>query len=509
MKNRIKRFFTTNIGWKIAAVFAGIIIWALLSNTQDPFITTTVPIPITYLNEDLLLERDGLCVLSRPETVTITARVATSNRNKATASLFTCTADLVDHSGGDLSSQRIHISVQQVGGNNIVIDWNYYRSDPNITVVMDEYISKDFTVALKSDGSLSQDAQFQGQVEFTPSVITVSGPKSRFTNVNSIKATVDLTELNSRGPGAVTEENIPVHLYDSNDEEIRNTDGVLSLSAETVSLSATIARLREVTVTMEGVTGTPAEGFRYDSSLTTLNPQVIVVKGLKGNLSELNTVTIPADLVNIDGISGQTSYEIDLAQLLPEGVSIAEGSSTAVVTVNVEALVAEERQYNTSNIEILNRDELLLYDIREPFVNVRVRGFSEDLGVLDLNSSLKAYVDASALEPGIHTVPVITDPIAGYYLDGIDSLSVTLAVRINEALTTTAETETEETGSGDPSEKEPSENGSSAESETGTTEEPSLESESESESETESQNPDGIKSPEEHTEAEETQGDNS
>ena len=36
-----------------------------------------------------------------------------------------------------------------------------------------------------------------------------------------------------------------------------------------------------------------------------------------------------------------------------------------------------------------------------------------------------------------------------------------------------------------------------------------MESESESESETESQNPDGIKSPEEHTETEETQGDNS
>ena len=465
MKNRLKRIFTTNIGWKIAAVFIGIIIWAVLSNTQDPVVTVPLDIPITYTHEESLLKNESLYVLTRPETVRINARVHQSKSRKATASLFTCTADLVDHSGGDLSSQRIHINVQQIGGTDIVIDWSYYRSDPNITVTMDEYISKEFTVALKAEGNLSADAQFQEPVQFSPSVVTVSGPKSRFANVNSVKATVNLPQLNAKGPGTVTEDAVEVKMYDANDEEIRNTDGSLVMSADTVSLTATIARLRELAVILEGTSGTPAEGYRVDTSLTSLSPTVIVVKGLKGNLSELNTLVIPASLVNVDGISSSTSYEISLAELLPEGVTIAEGASTANVTVNVEALVAEERNYNTSNIQLLNTDELYLYTILENSIPIQVRGFQEDLSVLDINASLQSRIDVSGLEPGTHTVSVQADALSGYYWDNIDRLNVTLRVRINEAMTTTPETEppTESTTESTP-ETEESASGSSDES---------------------------------------------
>ena len=89
MKNRIKRFFTTNIGWKIAAVFIGIIIWAVLSNTQDPLVSKDVYVPITYLNEDKLLANEKLCVLNKPETAHIVARVHTSQQSKVNASFFT------------------------------------------------------------------------------------------------------------------------------------------------------------------------------------------------------------------------------------------------------------------------------------------------------------------------------------------------------------------------------------------------------------------------------------
>ena len=465
MKNRIKRFFTTNIGWKIAAVFIGIIIWAVLSNTQDPLVSKDVYLPITYLNEDKLLANEKLCVLNKPETAHIVARVHTSQQSKVNASFFTCTADLVDHSGGDIASQRIHINVEQakVKNSDLVIDWTYYRSDPNITVSMEEYIEKEFTVALKPDGSLSQDAQFEGPVEFTPSVITVSGPKSKFSNVNSVKATVDVSELNAKGPGVVTADDIVVKMYDANEEEIRNLDGALVMSQETVSLTATIIKKREVIVSLEGTSGTPATGFRVESA-EVVSPKVVLVKGLKSNLSELGNITIPASMINIEGIYADKEFEIDLTQFLPEGVTIIEGGTTATVAVTIEAFVRQQFNYETSRIEILNTDELYLYSIEEDTIPVLVRGFREDLAMLNINESLRCYVDATGLEPGTQTVSIVTDPISGYILDNADSLVVTLNVRINEAMTTTPEPETEtESESTDESDREGSETTESVE----------------------------------------------
>ena len=128
MKNRIKRLFTQNIGWKIVAVLAGILTWALLSNTQDPTVSKTLNIPIQYLNEDKLLANEKLVKISGPDTVTIITSFRQSQYRKVNESLFTCTADLVDHSGGDLSSQRVHVNVEQIGGSNIILDWNYLRN---------------------------------------------------------------------------------------------------------------------------------------------------------------------------------------------------------------------------------------------------------------------------------------------------------------------------------------------------------------------------------------------
>jgi len=42
-------FFTQNIGYKVAALLIGIVVWALLSNTEDPIKSKDLYVPVTYL----------------------------------------------------------------------------------------------------------------------------------------------------------------------------------------------------------------------------------------------------------------------------------------------------------------------------------------------------------------------------------------------------------------------------------------------------------------------------
>ncbi|MBR6322426.1 MAG: hypothetical protein IKR59_06120 [Lachnospiraceae bacterium] len=247
---------------------------------------------------------------------------------------------------------------------------------------------------------------------------------------------------------------------------ISNADGALKLSHETVSMTASIARIRDVSITLEDTTGTPAEGFRKVK--TTLSRSVVSVRGLLGTLSNFDMIVIPANLVNIDGISQDTEYTIDLADLLPQGLTVAEGSSAVTVYVTVEALVGAEYAYNTSNIVLTGEDELYLYSFETDTIPIRVRGFQEDLDLLNVNASVAATADVSNLRPGTHTVKVAISGPIGYYYDNTDSLTVRVSVKINEAMTTTTEEETTESESEGESSSGETEESSGSETETET-----------------------------------------
>ncbi len=453
MKKRIKDFFTTNIGWKIASVFAGIMIWALLSNEYDPISTRNLSIPITYMNEDKLMENDGLVMISGPETVQIVVSTRTSKRAKASADMFTCTADLIDHYGGDFGSQRVHITVTQVSGTDVIQDWQYNKNDPNITVSMDEYIVKEFEIELLPENDLTEGLFLENTTSFSPATVTVSGPLSKFSNVAAVKAVVNLQELSESGGGNFSKE-VKLELYDANGKVISNSDGALKLSKETAVLSATVTRIKNVNIIIEGTTGTPAEGYRYVSC--TVAPSNIAVRGLKSVVADLSEIYIPADELNIDGISENTTYTVDITPYLPEGVTLAEGS-TVDINVEVEHLEVMYFMMPSTSIKLVGGTSDNEYSIRDSALNIRVRGFKEDLEQLS-DDSFTASVDVTGLTEGTHRLKVKVEEITGYTIDNADNLYVTVQITSlyvptePEETTTEPESETETTAPAEESE---------------------------------------------------------
>lgn len=452
MKKIFKDFFTTNVSLKILSIFIGIAIWALLSNRYDPIDTKPLNIPITYTNEEKLMAQDGLVMLSGPETVQIIVSTRTSKRAKATPDLFTCTADLIDHYGGDFGSQRVHITVTQVGGTDTILDWAYNKNDPNITVSMDEYIAKDFQVELLPENDLTEGLFLENSTIFTPSVVTVSGPLSKFSYVAAVKGVVNLQELSESGGGNFTKE-VKLELYDANGRVIQNTDGALKLSAETAILSATVTRIKTVNLVIEGVTGTPAEGYRYVSC--TAEPSTVAVRGLKSVVADLSEIYIPANEIDIEGISENTVYTIDITQYLPEGVTLAE-TGTIDVRVEVEHLETENFVLTSGDVRLVGNVPDYEYSVRDSVLNVRVRGFKEDLEQLT-SGSFTLYVDVTGLTEGVHRLKVAIPEITGYTIDNADSLYVTVQIAGIYVPTESESSEEDESTPSTPTESAPTE----------------------------------------------------
>lgn len=423
MKNKLKTFFADNIGWKIISLILGLIVWAVLSNAQDPIISRTVSVPVNYLNETKLLLNERLCVLSSPETVSINVSVRQSKASRLKSDLFTCTADLIDHYGGDLSNQRVHITVTQQNGSDVVLDWNYNKNDANIYVAMDEYIEKEFAVQLLTTDELTEGLILDNSIEFNPATVTVAGPKSKFGNVTAVKALVNLSELSEGGGGSFAKE-VDLKLYDANDNVVSNTDGRLKVSRQTADMSCTVSRLQTAKVVIDGISGVPAEGYRYVSNQS--DPETLSLKGLKVTVADLSEIHIPAEAIDISGISSDRTYEVDIMQYLPEGVSLAGGDGTVTVTVYVEHIEGADIPIPRDQIRIDGAQSDLTYQIVSD-TTLQVQGFLEDLEVLNL-SSLTPAIDVSALKPGVHVAQVTILQPAGYYFINADNLSVQVAV---------------------------------------------------------------------------------
>ena len=330
MMEKIRSFFTKNFGLKILAVVLGIAVWIIIFNIQDPQTTVYVNVPIEYINENLLLTKKGRVFLSGPSTVSVAVTVNTSQSDKVDASFFSCTAALAATTGADIERQSLRTEVTQVGGQGVILDWAYTRGDPFVTIALDEYFSKQFSVNVKWENKEVEGMQVRS-IRFDPETVTISGAKSKFTNVSAVKVPLTLSEVARNLTNGIYDGNMPIRIYDVNDTPIANITDFM-LSTEFVKVHAEIDNLASVPLVLSGTpNGSPAEGYYYNGATVSLENVTLL------SLSDItvDAITIPLSDIDINGLTAPADFTIDLSRYAPDGVSISE--ETAVVHVGISA----------------------------------------------------------------------------------------------------------------------------------------------------------------------------
>ena len=301
----------------------------------------------------------------------------------------------------------------------MILDWEYQRNDPNITVKMDRYITKTYPVQVVYEDSLTEGFVLADSLNLAPSVIKISGPESNFGNIAEVKTVVNMRELSEIGSGTVSAV-LPLALYDSGGKPVADTSG-LTLESHTTTLTATIYRLKTIQVVLSGVTGEPASGYRYVDAV--LSNSTLSVSGLKSQVADLSVIYIPETVIDISGISENKEYEINAAMYLPEGVTLADGSGIVTITVNVESLDSARFNIPSNRIELYGAKDGYTYEIRTTSVTVIVSGFQDDLDIFSPDL-LQMSVDVSGLADGLQTAPVQIADAPGYFIENQDVVRV-------------------------------------------------------------------------------------
>lgn len=392
----VRKFLKTlinNIGFKILAVLFACVLWIVVYNINDPTQTKTYTSPVTIENADAISDMSKYYeILDGSNSVSFSVSAKKSVLEKIDESDFSVVADMstvVIDEDGATGTVKINISCSKYDSS-----LKYNGKSKYLLIGLEDLMSKQFVITANTDGTVANGYAL-GNVSISGSnVIKVSGPASVVSEISSVCATINVDGIST----SISDNVLPV-LYNEDGEEVDTTK--LTLSITTVTINAAVVGTKEITLDFD-TTGTPADGY----SVVGIESELDVVQ-IKGASSVLNTITqleIPAEALNVDGMTDSLSTTIDISEYLPDGCELVDnGQSVVSVTVRIEPYQTKTYTVPVSYISVegLADDRSLAYNSLT--AEVTIGGVTSVLDVLD-SSELRFVLDASSLSVGTHSV---------------------------------------------------------------------------------------------------------
>lgn len=412
-----KRKITDNIPLKIMSVAVAVVVWLIVVNIDNPVGTNYYTLTnVELINKEYVESSDTIGKMCMPEEKQDSIRIAiTTNkkiRDKIKVSDITATADLQQAVSLDTNPVMVPItvtcSVPGVTPNDIKV------TPQNLSVNLDEKETQEFVVNVsRGDTKPGKDYEV-GSLTANPEKVRITGPKSLVNKIDKVNATISLD-----GNTQDFTQDVNLTIIDKNQEALSDSE-MNSLRIENnakVSVTAKLWKIRQGVGISAGYVGSPASGYQV-GTVTTV-PDTISVAGSTEGLETLtqndNTITIPADSIDISGESRDVERKISLKDLLPDNVKLTSDSSEDVwVTVSILPESSREFTLSTKDIEVKNKPDDLQVTFETAQIEIRIKSDTEDLDDLNTETDIKASIDLKGKEEGNYKVPVTLSLPDGY-----------------------------------------------------------------------------------------------
>ncbi len=409
MKQKIINALTKDVGLKILAVIFSFLLWLVVVNIDDPTQTRTFTAVVTVTNADVLKSAGKLYeIKDGVNTVSFRVTAKRSIIEKLSSSDFSATADMNSLE----NEERIPVTIAAKSYANYIT----ISSKQNyLYVVLEDEQTERFVIEAQTTGTIETGLTVDS-VSSSPTVITVTGPEDVVSAIDKVVASANITGVTSN----FTESVIP-KFYDSEGKEVDSKE--LTLSVSTVSVSVTFSNIKTVDLVVK-TSGTLDSSLTLDSIKT--DPSSVGIKGEATALNDVTSITIPDTVINLSDLTGSFTTTVDISSYLPEGITLADGSSSKVtIYVLMSGETASTAEVSADNISLTNIPEGLAVSLDATSVTVNVFGTSDTLSSLDA-STIKGTIDCTNLTVGeSQTVVVQFENIEGVT---IQNTSVTVTV---------------------------------------------------------------------------------
>lgn len=379
----MKKKLTNNWLLKIGSLLFAFGLWLVIININDPSDTKPFSnITIKYLNTETITDQgmvyeliEGSNVL---RSVTISAPRSILEQLDKSDIVAEANFEEMDEDG------VVPINLYTNRYNNKI---NTIRaSSSNLKFNIEEEGTVRLILNVNPIGEVAE-GYILGNITTDQNRVVVTGPQSITSQIT--KAVVDV-DVNDSSVTIAT--NASIKLYDQEDQLIESASLVSNISE--VRVSVEILATKTVPITYS-TTGIPATGYAATGVIDS-NPSTVVVAGTSTNLSNINKIEIPAEVLNITGQSSDMNVLINIREYLPSNVSIVDNTynGNATVTVYIEECVNKTFSMRYNTIQFTNLPEGYTAEIvgDDESALLEFSGLAKDIDALSAQSII-GYVD--------------------------------------------------------------------------------------------------------------------
>lgn len=415
----MKEMLTNNLVLKIGAVLFAILIWLMVLNIENPTDSKTLSnIPITFENTEVFSSQaKTFSVVNSTNTVSVRAYAKRLDLDKIVREDFKAVVDC-----NKITELNGAVKVEVVyEGAGSLIRFDVIQNE-TIQIATEDIKRQEWSIKYFITGS-PKSGYTVGDVMLSPNKVEVVAPTSRMQEIAYVAVSVDVS-----GADSDVSKDVNLVFYDQEDKPISFSEKEqVVTSTQMTRIHVPILKTNQVPVDYFTVIGVDdvAEGYRYVG--VECDTASVNLQGLKASMAELHKITIPAELLDVTGATGDVVKEIDITQLLPSNVEVV-GSKVITVTLKVEKLVTKDFLVNKNLFHVSGMDEVLYqYEILpgDTSYRVSIRGLEEDLRTLS-SSNLQVSLDVTGYGSGSHELMPVVVLDEGFTIAELETVLVVI-----------------------------------------------------------------------------------
>ena len=309
---------TNNLVLKISSLAVAFLVWIIVVNVSNPIVTRNISVPLNVVNANIITDAGKTYSLMGANSVTVSYEVRSRDQSRISASDFNASIDLGDMY--DITG-AVPIAVEVVNNKDLII--GAVASKPSIVrVSIEDLQRKEFTLTTKITGTPS-DGFSVGEVKLDKTNVVVTGPVSVIGQISQIGVEIDVSGLDSNESGRAE-----LKYFDANGNAFVISDNRVSKSFDNVGYSLVMLNGRTLALNFD-VGGTAAQGYKFTGAESTTKS--IQVRGQPEVLEGLDSITVPASALSVEGATGDVNITVDIKNFLPANVT-AVGDTKVNVT---------------------------------------------------------------------------------------------------------------------------------------------------------------------------------
>lgn len=400
-----KKLFA-NWSIKLISLLAAFGLWFTVIYIDDPPEEETFTnIPVQFVNTELLTDQ-GLVyeVLDNTDIVKqVTVKGPKTVLGEVNKDSIIATADFSEKNMSDVIDIELSLMTQYESALEISA-----IGGAQLKLFVEEKISKSVPVNVNIIGEVAAEHQI-GSAKTDQNRITITGGKSKVEMVSYAAVNIDVTDSDT--DISTTE---VIRLYDK-DNMLLDTN-LVQKNISSTKTTVTILATKTVPVEFE-VSGEVAEGYLFTGEVV-CDVESVKLAGTDAALSGVNSVNIPAEVLDMTGLSENLVKQVNLKSYLPSNIQIAKdgGNGVAHITAYIEPEVSLDLKVKSDNIAIINLPEGWKAEIEEPYLiyDLRVEGLDRNVSsivedVLRGTVDVQAWMEKQELEkllPDSYYIPV-------------------------------------------------------------------------------------------------------